>query len=50
MRAGFEYYRAFPEDAEQNKESAKTKLTTPVFVLGGEMYPALGGSSQGILH
>jgi pimeloyl-ACP methyl ester carboxylesterase len=49
MRAGFEYYRAFPEDAEQNKESAKTKLTTPVFVLGGEIYPALGGELPGNL-
>ena len=49
MRAGFEYYRAFPEDAEQNKESAKTKLTTPVLVLGGEIYPALGGELPGNL-
>ena len=47
MRAGFEYYRAFPEDAEQNKESAKPKLTTPVFVLGGGIYPALGGELPG---
>jgi hypothetical protein len=35
MRAGFEYYRSFPMDAVQNKESAKTKLTMPVLVLGG---------------
>lgn len=26
MRAGFEYYRDFPIDAEQNKELSETKL------------------------
>lgn len=36
MRAGFEYYRAFPIDAEQNKEHSSAKLTMPVLVLGGE--------------
>jgi len=36
MRAGFEYYRAFPIDAEQNKEHSSVKLTMPVLVLGGE--------------
>jgi hypothetical protein len=35
MRAAFEYFRAFPVDAEQNKESAKAKITMPVLVLGG---------------
>ena len=49
MRAGFEYYRAFPEDAEQNKESAKTKITMPVLVLGGDIYPAFGGDFPGNL-
>ena len=43
MRAGFEYYRAFPIDAEQNRESAKAKITMPVLVLGGDIYLALGG-------
>ena len=47
MRAGFEYYRAFPLDAEQNRESAKTKITMPVLVLGGDIYPALGGNLSG---
>jgi pimeloyl-ACP methyl ester carboxylesterase len=47
MRAGFEYYRAFPVDAEQNRESAKNKITTPVLVLGGDIYPALGGDFPG---
>jgi pimeloyl-ACP methyl ester carboxylesterase len=42
-RAAFEYFRAFPVDAEQNKESAKTKITIPVLALGGDIYPALGG-------
>jgi pimeloyl-ACP methyl ester carboxylesterase len=36
MRAGFEYYRAFPIDAEQNKEHSSVKLPMPVLVLGGE--------------
>ena len=47
MRAGFEYYRAFPVYAEQNRESAKTKITMPVLVLGGDIYPALGGDLPG---
>src|ERR687890_2850155 len=47
MRAGFEYYRAFHVDAEQNRESAKTKITMPVLVLGGDIYPALGGDFPG---
>jgi pimeloyl-ACP methyl ester carboxylesterase len=36
MRAGFEYYRAFPINEEQNKELAKVKLPMPVLALGGE--------------
>jgi len=47
MRAGFEYYRAFPIDAEQNKETAKAKITTPVLALGGDIYPAVGGDLPG---
>jgi pimeloyl-ACP methyl ester carboxylesterase len=43
MRAGFEYYRSFPQDAKDNKGLAATaKLTMPVPVLTGEVYPALG--------
>jgi len=30
MRAGFEYYRAFPQDAIQNMNYSKTRLTMPV--------------------
>ena len=29
MPAGFEYYRAFPQDAIQNHNYSKTKLTMP---------------------
>ena len=47
IRAGFEYFRAFPTDAEQNKETAKNKITTPVLALGGDIYPALGGDFPG---
>lgn len=39
--AGFEYYRSLPQDREDNKELAATaKLTMPVLVLAGEIYPA----------
>src|SRR5215213_11497061 len=38
MRAGFEYYRAVFEDAEQNKEYAKEKLLDmPILTIGGEV-------------
>ena len=47
LRAQFEHFRAFPMDAEQNKESAKSKITMPVLVLGGDIYPALGGDYPG---
>jgi pimeloyl-ACP methyl ester carboxylesterase len=47
LRSQFEHFRAFPMDAEQNKESAKTKITMPVLVLGGDIYPALGGDYPG---
>jgi len=36
MRAGFEYYRAFPITEEQNKVHAGLKLPMPVLALGGE--------------
>jgi pimeloyl-ACP methyl ester carboxylesterase len=36
MRAGFEYYRAFSINEEQNKEHANVKLPMPVLALGGE--------------
>jgi pimeloyl-ACP methyl ester carboxylesterase len=43
MHAGFEHYRAFPQDAIQNHNYSKTKLTMPVLALGGEYIPTLGG-------
>jgi pimeloyl-ACP methyl ester carboxylesterase len=37
LRAGFEYYRAIFEDAEQNKEYAKEKLLDiPILTIGGK--------------
>ena len=47
MRAGFEYYRAFPQDAIQNLNYSKTKLTMQVLALGGTYYPGLGGNATG---
>jgi pimeloyl-ACP methyl ester carboxylesterase len=47
MRAGFEYYRAFPINEEQNKALSETKLEIPVLALGGDIYPALGGDAPG---
>ena len=47
MRGAFEHFRSFPVDAEQNKESATHKITMPVLVLGGDVYPALGGDLPG---
>jgi pimeloyl-ACP methyl ester carboxylesterase len=43
MHAGFEHYRAFPQDAIQNQNYSRTKLTMPVLALGGEYIPTLGG-------
>jgi pimeloyl-ACP methyl ester carboxylesterase len=44
LRAGFEYYRAFPQDAIQNQNYSKNKLTMPVLALGGSFIPVLGGN------
>jgi pimeloyl-ACP methyl ester carboxylesterase len=44
MRAGFEYYRAFPQDAIQNQNYSKTKLTMPVLAVGAGYIPVLGGN------
>jgi pimeloyl-ACP methyl ester carboxylesterase len=49
MRAGFEYYRAFPMNEEQNKALSETKLQIPVLAIGGDIYPALGGDLPGNL-
>ena len=44
MRAGFEYYRAIPENEMQNQNYSKTNLTMPVLGLGGGYTPAFGGN------
>jgi pimeloyl-ACP methyl ester carboxylesterase len=36
MKAGMEVFRAFDQDAKDNQVFAKTKLTMPMLVLGGE--------------
>jgi len=48
MRAGFEYFRAFAEDAKQNKESFKNKLAMPVLALGGAQ--SLGPTMVGMAN
>jgi pimeloyl-ACP methyl ester carboxylesterase len=49
MRDGFEYYRAFPVDVEQNKALVnQSKLHIPVLVLEADFYPVFGGAVQGI--
>ena len=45
MRAGFEHYRAMPEDAIQNQNYSKTKLTMPVLALAGGYIPTFGGNT-----
>jgi pimeloyl-ACP methyl ester carboxylesterase len=44
MRAGFEYYRAIPQDAIQNQNYSQTKLTMPVLTLQGGYIPVFGGN------
>jgi pimeloyl-ACP methyl ester carboxylesterase len=44
MRAGFAYYEAFPQDAIENQNYSKTKLTMPVLALGASYYPVFGGN------
>jgi len=44
MRAGFEYYRTFSQDAIQNENYSKTKLTMPVMALGAGYIPTFGGN------
>jgi pimeloyl-ACP methyl ester carboxylesterase len=36
MKAGFEYYRSFFENADRNRELAQNKLKMPVLALGGD--------------
>ncbi|HEX2306345.1 MAG TPA: alpha/beta hydrolase [Nitrososphaeraceae archaeon] len=47
MRAGFEYYRAFPMNTEQNKALSETRLQIPVLAIGADIFPALGGDVPG---
>ena len=44
MHAGFEHYRAFPQDAIENQNYSKTKLPMPVLALGGGYIPTFGGN------
>src|SRR5215204_2410490 len=44
MHAGFEYYRAIPQDAIQNENYSKTNLTMLVLALGAGYIPAFGGN------
>ena len=44
MRAGFEYYPAFPQDVIQNMNYSKIKLTMPIIALGAGYIPVLGGN------
>ena len=44
MRAGFEYYRAIPQDAMQNLNYSKNNLTMPVLTLQGGYIPVFGGN------
>lgn len=44
MRDGFNYYRAFPQDAIENLNYSKTKLTMPVLAVGSGYVPILGGN------
>jgi pimeloyl-ACP methyl ester carboxylesterase len=44
MSAGFEHYRAIPQDAIQNENYSKTNLTMPVLTLAGGYIPFFGGN------
>jgi pimeloyl-ACP methyl ester carboxylesterase len=44
MRDGFNYFRAFPQDAIQNENYSKAKLKMPVLALGAGFIPGFGGN------
>ncbi|MBB5190416.1 pimeloyl-ACP methyl ester carboxylesterase [Silvimonas terrae] len=50
MRAGFEYYRAFPQDVIANQKFAEHKLTMPVLGIGGDgsFGPIIGAHLQNV--
>jgi len=50
MHAGFEYYRAHLDDASQNMEYAKTKLTMPVLALGGDHTSKFGNLTLSLMQ
>jgi pimeloyl-ACP methyl ester carboxylesterase len=53
MRALFAYYQSFlPQDAIENQNYSKTKLTMPVLALAASYYPVFGGnvSMSGLIY
>ena len=44
MHDGFNYFRAFPQDAIQNVNYSKTKLPMPVLAVSGGYIPFVGGN------
>jgi len=46
LRGGFEYYRAFKQDAEENKPLFTRKIQVPVFAFGGQFTM---GENQGTM-
>ena len=46
LRGGLEHYRAFPVDAEHNREHARTKLPMPVLAVGGETSMGAGAEQM----
>jgi pimeloyl-ACP methyl ester carboxylesterase len=52
MRAGFEYYKAIPQDVIQNQNYSKTKLTMPVLAVAASYMPVFGGNIgiSGVLY
>ena len=48
MHAGFEHFKAFSQDAEDNKVFARTKLTMPVLAVGGGK--SFGATEAVVMH
>ncbi|GAP97991.1 alpha/beta fold hydrolase [Leptolyngbya sp. NIES-2104] len=49
LKASLDYYRAFPQDVQDNIEFAKTPLTMPVLVLAGARSP-LGNAAYQVMQ
>jgi pimeloyl-ACP methyl ester carboxylesterase len=45
-KLSFSHYRAMPQDAIQNQNYSKTKLTMPVLALAGGYIPTFGGNTS----